>query len=139
MRHDLPRIVRMWLQERRVLTAWLAVAVMTSAVTTCVPGAMQMQASGVVSCASMAGMDDEHPCVSARAATDCCTHHQPSLTSAKADLLKSPLQPQSSWLAWIAPAVIVPTNLSIIAAESPPELISTLGPPAYIVLSTLRV
>ena len=129
----------MWLQERSVLAAWVAVAVMTSTVTICVPGAMQMQVSQVVSCSGMVGMDAEQPCVSSDVATDCCTHHQPSLTSAKADLLKNPLKHQSSWLVWIAPVVIVSTNPSIITAESPPELISTIDPPAYIVLSTLRV
>src|SRR5712692_514235 len=122
-----------------VVADWVIVAVVASAVTTCVPGAMEMQASQVASCAGMAGMDDRQPCVSSAVATDCCTHHEPSLTSAKADLLKSPLQHVSSWLAWIAPVVIVSTKLSIITAESPPELISPLGPPAYIVLSTLRV
>jgi len=121
------------------MAVWVIVAVAASAVTTCVPVAMQMHASQVASCAGMAGMDDAQPWVSSDVATDCCTRHEPSLTSAKADLLKSPLQHVSSWLAWIAPVVIAPTKLSIITAESPPELISTLGPPAYIVLSTLRV
>lgn len=121
------------------MAVWVIVAVVASAVMTCVPGAMQMQASQMPSCADMAGMDDEQPCVSSDVATDCCTHHEPSLTAAKADLLKTPLQHVSPWLAWIAPVVIVPTTLSIITAESQPELISTLGPPTYIVLSTLRV
>lgn len=120
-----------------IIAAWLIGAVAASAVTTCVPGAMQMQASQVDSCADMAGMDPEQPCVSG-VATDCCTHHEPSLTTAKADLLKAPLQ-LSPWLAWIAPVVIVPTTLSVITAESPPELISPFGPPTYIALSTLRV
>jgi len=124
----------------KVMAVWVIAAVAASAITTCVPGAMQEPASAAAtSCADMAGMNDEQPCVSSDVATDCCTHHLPSLTSAKADLLKSPLQHVSSWLAWIAPVVIVSTKLSIITAESPPELISTLGPPAYIVLSTLRV
>ena len=122
----------------QILTVWVMSAVVASAVTTCVPGSMQEQVSQVTSCADMAGMNDEQPGVSPDAATDCCTHHLPSLTSAKTDLLKSPLQQTSSWLAWIAPVAIVPTTLSI-TAESPPELISTLGPPTYIVLSTLRV
>lgn len=131
-------MVGMRIRAAGVMAVGVIVAVVASAVTTCVPGAMEMQASHVASCADMAGMEDEQPCVSSDVATDCCTHHVPSLTSAKADLLKSPLQHVSSWLAWIAPVVIV-TKLSIITAESPPELISTLGPPAYIVLSTLRV
>jgi hypothetical protein len=115
------------------------IAVVASAVTTCVPGAMNMRAFQAASCAGMAGMDDDQPCVSSAPATDCCTHHEPSLTSGKADVLKAPLQHASPWLAWLAPVVNVPTTGSIITGESPPEVISTLGPPTYIVLSTLRV
>lgn len=119
-----------------VVALWVIAAVVASAVTTCVPGAMQMQTSQMASCA---GMDDEQPSVSSDGATDCCTHHEPSLTAAKAHLVKTPAQQASPWLAWMAPIAIVPTTLSIITAESPPDLISTLGPPTYIVLSTLRV
>src|SRR5216684_8784383 len=84
-----------------IMAVWVIAAVVASAVMTCVPGTMQMQASQVASCAGMAGMDGEQPCVSA-VATDCCTHHEPSLMAAKADLLKTPLQHVSPWLAWIA-------------------------------------
>jgi hypothetical protein len=98
-----------------------------------------MHASQMTSCAGMAGMDDEQPCVSSGMAMDCCTHHEPSLTAVKADLLKTPLQHVSPWLAWIAPVMIAPMTQSMITAESPPELTSTLGPPTYIVLSTLRI
>jgi hypothetical protein len=122
-----------------VVALWVIAAVVASAVTTCVPGAMQMLASQTPSCAAMAGMDDEQPCVSSAAATDCCTHHEPSLSAAKADLLKTPRQHVSPWLAWIAPVVIVPTRLSIVTGESPPELTSAFGPPACFLLSTLRV
>lgn len=90
-------------------------AVVASAVMTCVPGAMQMQASEMASCADIAGMDDEQSGVSSAATTDCCTHHDPSLTVAKADLLKTPLQHVSPWL---APILIVPTTISIITFES---------------------
>jgi hypothetical protein len=71
--------------------------------------------------------------------TDCCTHHDPSLTAAKADLLHSPSQQTSSWLPWLAPAGAASTTLSVITGESPPELTSTLGRPTYIALSALRV
>jgi hypothetical protein len=115
---------------------WVIMAFVGSAVTTCVPVAMHMQASHMPSCA---GMDGKQPSVSCDGATDCCTHHEPALTAAKAYLLKTSLPLVSPWLDWIARVVIVPTTLSITTAESPPDLTSILGPPAYIVLSTLRV
>lgn len=95
-----------------------------------------MQASQMPSCVSA---DGERPCVSSDVPIDCCTHHEPSVTAAKAEVLKSPLQHVSPWLACIAPVVIVPTTLANITAESPPDLTATLGRPTYIVLSTLRV
>lgn len=128
-------MIAMRIRAAGVVALWVIAAVVASAVTTCVPGAMQMPASEMASCA---GMDDEQPSVSSDVATDCCTHHEPSLTVAKADLQKSPLHHVSPWLTWIA-VVIVSKTISVITAESPPELISTLGPPTYIVLSTLRV
>ncbi len=97
---------------------------------------MRVNPSQMLSCA---GMDDEQPGVSTDLPTDCCTHHELSLTAAKADLLQTRLQHVSPWLTWIAPVVIVPATLSSVSAESPPDLISTLGPPTYILLSTLRV
>jgi hypothetical protein len=39
----------------------------------------------------------------------------------------------------MAPAVVEPATLSRVTAETPPDLISALGPPTYIALSTLRV
>src|SRR5712691_2175093 len=121
MRDDRLRMVGMRIRAAGVPAVYVIIAVVASAVTTCVPGAMEMHASQVASCAGMAGMNDEQPCVSSAAAADCCTHHEPSLTSAKADLLKSPLQHVPSWVAWMAPVVIVPANVSIRTAESPPE------------------
>jgi hypothetical protein len=129
----------MRIRAARVTTVWIIAAVVASAVATCVPGAMDLQASRGTACAGMAGMGDDESRVSSALPSDCCTHHEPSLTSSKADLLNSPQQDTSSWVAWLAPVTIVPTKLSIITAESPPELISTLGPPTYIVLSTLRI
>jgi hypothetical protein len=122
-----------------IIAVWVIVAVVVSAAMTCVPGAMQMQASQMTSCANMADMENDQACVSSGVAMDCCAHHEPSLTAAKADCLKTPLQHVSPWLAWIAPVMIAPMTRSIMTAESPPELTSTLGPPTYIVLSALRV
>jgi hypothetical protein len=118
------------------MAVWLLVAVLSSAVMTCVPRAMPMQASAMPACGEM---DMDEASVSSDMPMDCCTHHDPSLSAAKADLLKSPLQETSSWLAWLAPAVVASATLSVITSESPPELISTLGPPTYIALSALRV
>jgi hypothetical protein len=121
----------------RIIVVWAAiVAVGVSAVMTCVPGVMQMQASRMPSCADM---DHEQPRVALDAATNCCTHHDPSLTAAKADVQKSPIHDLSPWFVWIAPVMNVRTTLASLKAESPPDLPSALGPPTYIVLSTLRV
>ena len=52
--------VTMVLMRKRaagIIAAWVIGAVVASTVTTCVPGAMQMQASQVDSCAGMAGME----------------------------------------------------------------------------------
>lgn len=123
----------MRIRAARMIAGWMIVTVVASAVMTCIPGAMHMQASQMPSCASM---DDDSPCIWSDVATDCCTHHDPTLTSAKADLLKGPLQ---LVLPWLPPAVIVPTSPSLTRAESRHHPISTVGPPTYIALSTLRV
>ena len=136
MQDDRRTMAGVRIRPARIMALWVIVAVAASAVMTCVPGGMQMLASQTPSCGSM---NDEQPCVASDVPTDCCTHHELSVTVAKADLLKSPLHHVSPWLSSIGPAVIVPATLAIITAESPPELTSTLGRPTYIVLSTLRV
>lgn len=130
----------MRIRAARIVTTWVIVAVSVSTVMTCVPGVMmQMQRSQMDLCAAMAGMDDKPSSALSAVAKDCCTYHAPSLTAAKAELLQAPLQLASPWLAWMPPVVLVPTTLSNVTAESPPELVAALGPPTYIVLSTLRV
>jgi hypothetical protein len=132
-------MVGMRIRAAGIMAIWVIVAVSVSTVMTCVPGSMRPQASEMLSC-----MGDEQSSVSSGvtassdAVIDCCTHHEPWLTAAKADLLKAPVQHVLPWLAWVPPAAIVRTTLSI-TAESPPELTSTVGPPTYIVLSALRV
>jgi hypothetical protein len=122
----------------RIMAGWIVVAVAASAVMTCTPGAMRADATPMASCAGM--HDQQHrPGVSSDAVPDCCVHHTLSLTAAKPDLQRHSLQPASPWPAWIAPVVIAPTSRSVLAAETPPGLISSLGPPTYIALSTLRV
>ena len=126
---------RMRVRAEGVVALWVIVAVVASAVVTCVPGAMLMQASQMPSCTG-----DEQPCLSPGGEMDCCTHPEPSLTAAKADLLKAPVQHVLPWLTFTAPVVIVTTALSIVGTESPPELTNrTLGLPTYIALSTLRI
>lgn len=126
---------RMRIRVTGVVALWVIVAVVASAVVTCAPGAMRMKASQMPSCTG-----DEQPCLSFGVAMDCCTHPEPSLTAAKADLLKAPVQHVLPWLTSAAPVVIVSTALSIISTESPPELTNrTLGLPTYIALSTLRI
>src|SRR5436309_14163572 len=123
MQDDRLTMLGVRIRASEVTAVWIIAAVVASAVTTCVPGTMDMQASRGTACAGMAGMGDGESRVSSAVASDCCTYHEPSLTSSKADVLKSPLQDVSSWLVWIAPIVNVPTRLSIVSAESPPELI----------------
>ena len=110
------------------------VAVVASAVVTCVPGAMLMPASQMPSCTP-----DQQLCVSSGVAMDCCTNPEPSLTTAKADLLKAPVRHVLPWLTSTASVVIVTTALSIVSTESPPELTTAVGLPTYIILSTLRI
>jgi hypothetical protein len=129
-------LVMMRIRGAALMAVWLVVAVVSSAVMTCVPRAIQMPASRMPACA---GMSTEEPCLAPDVPADCCTHHDPSVSVRKTDLLTSPLQETSSWLAWLAPVVLVPTTVSVIAGESSPEPISSLGPPPYIALSALRV
>jgi hypothetical protein len=118
------------------MAVWLVIAVMSSTVMTCVPRAMQRRASQMPACA---GMTSEDPCASSNSLTTCCTHHDPSLTVAKADVLKSPLHEMTTWPTGPATIGLLSTVPSVVSGESPPELISTLGPPSYIALSALRV
>lgn len=119
----------------RVLAGWVAVVVAVSAVTTCVPGTMRARTTPMRSCTAM---HDDHPCVSPAGDAACCVQHAPSLTAAKVDRLR-PLQTTSPWLAWIAPAATASLTHPVLPSERPPDLISTLGSPTYIALSTLRV
>lgn len=123
----------MQIRAARIVALWVVVAVVASAVVTCVPDTMSM-ALQMPSCTG-----DERPCVSSGVAMDCCTHPVPSLTAAKTDLLKAPVRHASQWLASIAPVVLVPPAISVVSTESPPGLNRTLGPPIYIVISTLRI
>lgn len=125
---------RMRIRAAGVVALWVMMAVVASAVVTCVPGAMLMQASRMPSCTG-----DQELCVSSGVAMDCCTNSEPSLTAAKADLLKAPVRHVLPWLTSTASVVIVTTALSIVSTESPPELTTAVGLPTYIILSTLRI
>ena len=118
-----------------LMAVWLVVTVVSSAVMTCVPHAMQNQASPMPACAEMSS---EESGLAPDAPADCCTHHDPSLSVRKTDLLTSSYQATSSWLAWLAPVALGPSTVSVITGESPPAS-TTLGPPSYIALSALRV
>ena len=123
----------MRIRATAVLALWVIVAVVASTVVTCVPDSMSAPESQMTSC-----LGTSQACL-ATVAVDCCTHPQPSLTTAKAELLKAPARHVSPWLTAIAPVVVMPTALSIIKTESPPGLAGTLSHPTYILLSTLRI
>jgi hypothetical protein len=129
-------LTMMRIRGAALMAVWLGVTVVSSAVMTCVPRAAQLPASRMPACA---GMSTEEPCLAPDVPADCCTRHDPSLSVRKTDFLTSPLQATSSWLAWLAPVVLVPTTVSVIAGKSPPEPISNLGPRPHIALSALRV
>jgi hypothetical protein len=112
---------------------WVMIAVVSSAVLTCIPGAMSVQAMHMPACA---GMHEQGSAISADLPADCCVRHELSLTAAKIDLRQVPLE-RLACAAWVVPT-FAPTALAR-RAETSPGLTSTLGPPVYITLSALRI
>lgn len=112
------------------------VAVISSAAMTCVPGSMRTAAMRMPACSDM-GSSDRAPAVTGDLATACCVRHEPALTAAKIDLHRVLLDR----VALIAPLVAPMASVTVFThhAPQPPGLASTLGPPAYITLSTLRI
>jgi hypothetical protein len=128
-------MIAMRVDVARLVAVWLIVAVAVSAVMTCVPGVMHAEAMHMPSCAAMA---DHQPGMSADVAMDCCAHHVPSLTPAKLEVLTAPVQSPTPRFASIV-RLVAPPKLSLESGAAPLDLISPVSPPAYIVLSTLRV
>lgn len=124
----------MQVRAARVVAVSALVAVVTSMVMTCVPGSMSMHAGQAAPCAAV---HDHQPVMSAGFGSDCCVHHQPSLTAAKLDLRHSALQQLASAES-LVPSVVGATSFAD-RNQAPPGLASTVGPPIYITLSTLRV
>lgn len=121
-----------------VLAVLMTTAVITSAVVTCVPGGMAMPQMS--SCMDASDQPSDQPCVSSGMALNCCTSPAPSLTAARADLVKAPTRHVLPWLTSMVALTALTTAFSVTSTlESPPSLTTSLGPPTYIVLSTLRV
>lgn len=124
--------MRVW--AAKLAAVGMIVAVVSSAVLTCVPGAMSVHEAPMSACASMHEAEAE---LSADVATNCCVQHELFLTSARIDLRQVPLRSLASSESVMS--VTVAATAVAQRAETPPGLTSTLGPPVYITLSTLRV
>lgn len=118
-----------------LVALWVIVAVVTSAVATCIPGAMAMHASQMPPCSG-----DPQPCLSFKTVPmDCCAEIAPQMAVSKVEILKAPAR---TVLLWFTPTtsvdfVFIPS--SVLATGSPPGLVTALNPPAYIAFSTLLI
>lgn len=118
-----------------IVAVWVIVALVTSAVATCIPGAMAMHASQMPPCSG-----DPQPCLSFKTVPmDCCAEIAPQVAESRVEVLKAPAR---SLLAWLTPTTSV--ELVFIASSvrptgSPPGLVTALNPPAYIAFSTLLI
>ena len=124
--------MRVW--AAKLAAAGVIVAVVSSAVLTCVPGAMSVHDAPMSACASMRQAGGG---LSADVATNCCVRHELFLTAARIDLRQVPFRSLASGESVMSPTVAATAVAR--RAETPPGLTSTLGPPVYITLSTLRV
>src|SRR5947209_20409649 len=87
-------VLVMRIRGAALMAVWLVVTVVSSAVMTCIPHAVQNRASPVPACA---GMSNEEACLAPDVPADCCTRHDPSLSARKTDLLTPSLQTVSPW------------------------------------------
>jgi hypothetical protein len=117
-----------------IVALLVVVGVITSTVVTCVAGAMTSKDKPMASCG---GSHDD--CVSSGDPANCCKYSDPQLIPAKVDLLNAPIRHVLQWLTPVHAEVIAPAAISIASTGSPPELTTALGPPTYIVLSTLLI
>lgn len=122
-----------------IVALLVVVSVITSALATCLPGAM----------ASMPTMADEHmTCghesdsgygVSAVPA-DCCKSIEPVVLT-KIDSLKPPVRGVLRWMTSTMVAATLPLPISVTAtvSPSPPDSVIAGGPPRYVVLRTFLI
>ena len=115
------------------IALWMVVAVVTSALATCVPGGMASEKASMPSC-----MSDGQLCVSSTGPTNCCAQVAPQLAVTKVDL-KSPIRVVMHWLAPVRPVPVAWVLDSIINTGSPPNPTAPLGLPRYITFGTLLV
>ena len=124
--------MRVW--AAKLAAVGMIVAVVSSAVLTCVPGAMSVHEAPMSACANM---HEAGAGLSADGATNCCVRHELFLTAARIELRQVPFRSLGSGES-VMPAAVAAMGVAQ-RAETPPGLTSTLGPPVYITLSTLRV
>jgi len=125
-------------RSRTIVSALIVVGIFASGVATCTAGAMMPETAQMACCKAA-----HHTCGKDGAAADCCKKHsspQPQWnTVAKTDSLQSPprlflaLVTVTNPLSDISLVVQAPRSVG----ASPPH--KPLGPPVYIVLSTLLI
>jgi hypothetical protein len=123
-------------RTRTILSALVVAGIFASGVATCTAGAMMLETAQMACCKA-----GHHTCGKEGAAADCCKKHsspEPQYnTVAKTDSLKTPARLFLALVTLVNPiadAVVLVQPLQP-ASASPP--IKPLGPPLYIVLSTL--
>jgi len=116
-----------------LVALWIIVAVLTSAVATCVPGVATSAKAPMSSC-----MGDGQLCVSPAGPTNCCVQVAPQLAVAKVGV-KSPARVVMHWLAPIGASAAASALISIFNSGSPPDSTPTLGLPIYIIFGTILV
>lgn len=125
----------MRIRAMEMVALGVIVTVVTSALATCIPGAMAMHASQMPPCT-----DHEQPTVSLDVPpTDCCAKIAPQVVVSKVQVLKAPAR---SVLLWFTPTmsvalVFIPS--SVLPTGSPPDLTTPFNTPPYIAFSTLLI
>lgn len=125
---------KMPVRLQKLAAMWVMTAVVSSAMLTCIPGAMSAHARTMPACA--AGMHEQGGSLSADLASNCCVRHDPSLIAAKTGLGRVSL--------YVAPSFELPASAFVPSAptthiDTSPAARSSIGPSVYITLSTLRI
>jgi hypothetical protein len=118
-----------------IVALWVIAAVVTSAVATCIPGAMAMHGSQMPQCTG-----HEQPSASFDVPPmDCCAEIAPQVVVSKVELLKAPARSVLLWFTPTTSVALVFVPSSVLPTGSPPGLSTALNPPAYIAFSTLLI
>lgn len=117
----------------KIATVWVIVAVVTSAVLTCVPGAMSLHATSMPGCTAM---HEPGAAPSWDSSTTCCVQHEPALIAAKTELSRTSLQAVSP----VASTANAFARFELARHLEPGQgASSAVGPPAFITRSVLRI